>query len=148
MLAMSSATTYHIVTTAFINTFWRCRELRTVGGWLKNQRRGRLVTSSTDGTVTCWARPPPIEQTWVIKTEHTAAYDRVPKTSGDGGLSTPTIGQWVQVVDVSSSWATNNLTIARKSSTMMGGTTDLIANVSNSSFYLVYSDATNGWRIV
>ena len=82
-----------------------------------------------------------------------AVHDRVfANTSGGAWTLTlpasPTIGQWVQVNDVSGSWATNNLTVARNGSTMMGGTTDLIANVSNSSFYLVFSDATNGWRIV
>ena len=111
---------------------------------------------STDGTITTWASiPPSTEQTWTIKTaNYTAAvHDRVfANTSGGAWTLThpasPTLGQWVQVNDVSGSWATNNLTIARNSSTMMGGTTDLIANVSNSSFYLVYSDSTYGWRIV
>ncbi len=115
---------------------------------------GKFLT--TNGTITQWAEiPPATEQTWLIKTaNYTAAvYDRIfANTSGGVWTLTlpasPTIGQWVQVNDVSGSWATNNLTIARNSTNMMGGTTNLVGNVANSSFYLVFSDATNGWRIV
>ena len=114
---------------------------------------GKYLT--TDGSVTSWGEVNATQQTWTIKTaNYTAAvHDRIfANTSGGAWTLTlpasPTIGQWVQINDVGGSWATNNLTVARNSSTMMGGTTDLVANVNNSSFYLVYSDATYGWRIV
>ena len=150
----------YIVTTAFTSTNFAGDaanyEQLAVGANIANVTGQNGKFLSTDGTITLWADiPPATEQTWTIKTaNYTAAvHDRVfANTSGGAWTLTlpasPTIGQWVQVNDVSGSWGTNSLTIARNSSTMMGGTTDLVANVSNSSFYLVYSDATYGWRIV
>ena len=150
----------YIVTTAFTSTNFAGDaanyEQLAVGANIANVAGQNGKFLSTDGTVTTWASiPPSTEQTWTIKTaNYTAAvHDRVfANTSGGAWTLTlpasPTLGQWVQVNDVSGSWGTNSLTVARNGSTMMGGSTDLVANVSNSSFYLVYSDATYGWRIV
>lgn len=58
--------------------------------------------------------------------------------------SSPTLGDTVYIV-VSNNLTTNVVTSIDK---IMGVTENLTLNVSNLSIGLVYSDATNGWRIL
>ena len=109
----------YIVTTAFTSTNFAGDaanyEQLAVGANIANVSGQAGKFLSTDGTITTWASiPPSTEQTWTIKTaNYTAAvHDRVfANTSGGAWTLTlpasPTLGQWVQVNDVSGSWATN-----------------------------------------
>lgn len=60
----------------------------------------------------------------------------------------PSTGDTVQVADQAGSFATNNLTIARAGSPIVGVHNDLIANVNHAVITLIYSgNATTGWLV-
>ena len=60
----------------------------------------------------------------------------------------PSTGDTVQVADRNGSFATNNLTIARAGSPIVGVHNDLIANVNHAVITLIYSgNATTGWLV-
>ena len=61
--------------------------------------------------------------------------------------ATPTTGTYVQIVDAASTFGTNNCTVARNGSLVMGLAEDLVLDVKNASITLVYADASTGWRI-
>ena len=74
-------------------------------------------------------------------------------TSG-GGIGTPitinlpaspAIGNEVHFIDSGNNLASNNLTIGRNSSKILGGTSDLVVSANGSAFTLVYVNATLGW---
>lgn len=60
---------------------------------------------------------------------------------------TPIEGDVVGVSDVWGTFATNNLTIARNGNLIMGEAEDLIVDINNASFLLVYTGVTTGWKI-
>ncbi len=62
--------------------------------------------------------------------------------------ATPAANAKVRIHDVASKWAANPVTVARNGSLIMGLTEDLLLNVKNATVDLVYSGATNGWRIL
>lgn len=72
-------------------------------------------------------------------------------TSGAGFTLTlpasPIAGDYVKITDGSGNFATNNLTIARNGLKIMGLSENLTVELNYAAFTLVYSDATNGWRI-
>ena len=93
--------------------------------------------------------------TWVAKTgNYTAA-------NGDGILAdtdtvgaweltlpgTPSLGDTVGVIDAKGNFATNNLTVKRNGSNIMGDAADLTVSLDYSNFELVYSGSTLGWVI-
>lgn len=59
----------------------------------------------------------------------------------------PTLGTYVQIVDAASTFNTNNCTVARNGSLVMGLAEDLVLDVKNATITLVYADASTGWRI-
>lgn len=61
--------------------------------------------------------------------------------------ATPAANDTVTVADYAGTFATNNLTIARNGSKIMGITEDMTISTNNVSIDLVYVDATQGWRI-
>ena len=74
-------------------------------------------------------------------------------TSG-GGIGTPitinlpaspAIGSEVHFIDSGNNLASNNLTIGRNSSKILGATSDLVVSANGSAFTLVYVNATLGW---
>ena len=74
-------------------------------------------------------------------------------TSG-GGISSsvtvtlpasPAIGNEVTVIDSGNNFASNNLTIARNGSNILGAASNLVVSVNGSAFTLVYVNATRGW---
>ena len=74
-------------------------------------------------------------------------------TSG-GGIGTPitinlpaspAIGNEVHFIDSGNNLASNNLTIGRNSSKILGATSDLVVSANGSAFTLVYVNATLGW---
>ncbi len=112
---------------------------------------GNVLTSN--GTV--WSSQPPaaggITYTTVKTSSYTAADSEGVQTDTAGGgftvtlPATPAVGDQVFVVDTSSSWATNNLTVGRNGSTIEGLAEDLVCNISNVSVQLVYSGTT--WNV-
>jgi hypothetical protein len=89
---------------------------------------------------------------WAIKT---AAYTAVPgdrlATDTSGGAftvtlpATPTAGNYVEFSDGGGVFQTNNLTISRNGSTIMGLAEDMTLSTNNISVGLVYNGTT--WRI-
>ena len=59
--------------------------------------------------------------------------------------ASPAIGNEVHFIDSGNAFASNNLTIGRNSSNILGGTSDLVVSVNGSAFTLVYVNATRGW---
>lgn len=61
--------------------------------------------------------------------------------------ASPVLGDEVHIIDAAGSFATNNLTVARNGNRIMGLTEDMTVSTNNTSFTLVYYNATNGWRL-
>jgi len=62
--------------------------------------------------------------------------------------ASPSVGDIVAFKDYAGTFQTNNLTINRNGSNIVGGTDDAIINVEGQSVILVYGDATQGWQSV
>jgi hypothetical protein len=62
--------------------------------------------------------------------------------------SSPSVGDIVAFKDYAGTFQTNNLTIGRNGSNIIGGTTDPVISVEGQAGTLVYGDATQGWQIV
>jgi hypothetical protein len=62
--------------------------------------------------------------------------------------TTPTLGDTVYVEDYKANFNVGNLTIAYNGNPIMGLSEDMIVSTLNASFSLVFSDVTQGWRIV
>ena len=61
--------------------------------------------------------------------------------------SSPVLGQKIGIIDAAGTFATNNLTLARAGSKIMGLAADMVVNTNNASFTLVATDAAD-WRIL
>jgi hypothetical protein len=59
-----------------------------------------------------------------------------------------TLGDTIRINDLAGTFATNNLTVARNSHKIQGLTTDLLVDTDQSSFGLVYSNSTYGWKVL
>jgi len=59
--------------------------------------------------------------------------------------ASPAIGNEVHFIDSGNAFASNNLTIGRNSSKILGDTSDLVVSVNGAAFTLVYVNATRGW---
>ena len=59
-----------------------------------------------------------------------------------------TIGDTVRINDLAGTFGTNNLTVARNGSNIQGVAQDLLVTVNQSSFGLVYSNSTYGWKLL
>lgn len=92
-----------------------------------------------------------VQFTDVKTANYTAAASEGVQTDTTGGAftvtlpATPATGDQVIVTDAGSSWATNNLTVARNGSTIEGSATDLICDVDDLLVTLVYSGTT--WTV-
>lgn len=62
--------------------------------------------------------------------------------------ATPAVNDTVRIADVSGSFATYNLNVARNGAKIVGANEDLALDVQNASVVLTYSGATYGWRLV
>jgi hypothetical protein len=62
--------------------------------------------------------------------------------------TTATLGDTIQFNDLAGTFSANNLTIARNGHNIQRVSTDLIVNVNDSSFGLVYSNSTYGWKVL
>ena len=59
--------------------------------------------------------------------------------------ASPSIGNEVHFIDSGNNLASNNLTIARNGSNILGSASDLTVATNSSAFTLVYVNATRGW---
>ena len=61
--------------------------------------------------------------------------------------ASPAIGNEVHFIDQVITFASNNLTIGRNSSNILGAASDLVVSTNGAAFTLVYVNATRGWVI-
>ena len=61
--------------------------------------------------------------------------------------ASPSMGDIVRIFDVRNTFDTNNLTVSRNGSPIMGLSEDLVVNTEGAAFELVYYNATRGWRV-
>lgn len=106
----------------------------------------------TDGVNYDWEHAG--ESEWVTKTANYTAVDRdrlLLDSSGGAFTITlpasPALGAEIVLADSTGAIKDNVVTIARNGSVLAGASDDLDFDINNISFRLVYSDATNGWRI-
>ena len=57
-------------------------------------------------------------------------------------------GDTIQIIDVTGSFGTNNLTLARNGSKIQSLDEDLDLNINNSAVTIMYSGATYGWILI
>ena len=57
----------------------------------------------------------------------------------------PSVGDYVQIVDYAGTFATNNITLGRNSSNIDGGTINKVLSTNREGVTLVYVDSTKGW---
>ena len=92
---------------------------------------------------------------WTAKTANYTAVagDRVlADTSGGAWTLTlpasPAVGDEIHILDAAASFDNNNLTVARNSLKIQGGTADLTLTTENTGIGLVYMNSTYGWRVL
>jgi hypothetical protein len=59
--------------------------------------------------------------------------------------ASPSVGDEVTIIDAKASFGSNNLTIGRNSSNILGAASDLTVSTNGAAFTLVYLNATRGW---
>ena len=59
--------------------------------------------------------------------------------------ASPSVGSEVTFIDSGANFASNNLTIARNSSNILGAASNLTVSTNGSAFTLVFVNATRGW---
>lgn len=59
--------------------------------------------------------------------------------------SSPNVGDEVTIIDAKASFGSNNLTVGRNSSNILGSASDLTVSTNGAAFTLVYLNATRGW---
>jgi len=59
--------------------------------------------------------------------------------------ASPSIGNEVTLIDSGNNLASNNLTVARNGSNILGAASDLTVSTNSAAFTLVYVNATRGW---
>ena len=91
---------------------------------------------------------------WAIKT---SAYTAV---NGDGVMvdtssavtvtlpASASLGDFVRVVDITGSAATNNITVARNGHKIQGAASNLTISTNRAAIGLVYANATQGWVLI
>ena len=59
--------------------------------------------------------------------------------------ASPSVGDEVHFIDSGNNLASNNLTIGRNGSNILGSASDLVVSTNTAAFTLVYVNATRGW---
>lgn len=95
---------------------------------------------------------------WITKTDTDSAYtavnqDRILVNTSAGAVTitlpiSPNIGDQIRFIDLAGTFATNNFTISRNGSTIMGLAENMIISVDHSAFGLVYCGTTYGWKLL
>lgn len=62
--------------------------------------------------------------------------------------ASPAVGDTLRIIDVNGTFQTNNLTLARNGSLIMGDAEDLVIGNPNAAFTITYAGSANGWRIL
>jgi hypothetical protein len=62
--------------------------------------------------------------------------------------ASPVLGSIIRIADAAGTFTSNNLIVARNGKKIMGLSEDMTISTNNISISLIYSDETNGWRIV
>ena len=62
--------------------------------------------------------------------------------------ASPNVGSKVRLIDLASTFDTNNLTIGRNSEKIMGLSEDLTVSTENAAIGLVYSGSSQGWKLI
>ena len=116
----------------------------------QNPKANNALLADTSGNFS-WK---PVQFTYSIKTTSFTAvnYEGYFINTTSGGVtmtlpSNPTMGDTIRVFDVSKTFDTNNLTIARNGQPIQGDAADMTVNTEGAAFELIYSDTTFGWRI-
>jgi hypothetical protein len=93
--------------------------------------------------------------TWYIANANTTMVTSsgyfVDTTNGPKTMTLPTsatLGDTIRINDLTGNFASNNLTVARNSHKIQGLTEDLVVDMNQSSFGLVYSNTTYGWKVL
>ena len=114
---------------------------------------GATITNS--GTQTGFGRTGAVDWQTTVKTaSFTASNGEGYFVNTTGGAitltlpSSPSAGNIVGFQDYAGNSATNNITIARNSSPINGGTDNLTISENNAAGLLVYIDGTQGWKVV
>ena len=61
--------------------------------------------------------------------------------------ASPTIGDFVHIIDYAGTFDTNNCTVGRNSEKILGASSDLVVATERAAFRLVYTDGTQGWLL-
>jgi len=92
---------------------------------------------------------------WATKTSNytSSAKDGLFVNTSSGPItitlpSSPSTGDYIHFLDLNGTFATNNLTVARNGNNIIGVASDLIVDINNSGLTLVYTDASNGWKLM
>lgn len=78
-------------------------------------------------------------------------YYMIDTTAAALTMTLPTVailGDTIRFIDLSGTFATNNLTISRNGHKIQRSATDLTVNTTGAAFDLVYSNTTNGWLLL
>jgi hypothetical protein len=62
--------------------------------------------------------------------------------------ASPSVGDWVEIVDYAATFDTNGLTVDPGASNLEGSTTDQVIQEERAGLKLVYVDATQGWLVI
>jgi len=113
----------------------------------------RNVFLSTDGTN--WFEIQTQGSDWVTKTTTYTAFtgDKIFADTSGGAFTitlpaAASVGDEVRFVDLANTFDTANLTVARNSHKIDGQTSDLTVATEGAAFALVYSGATQGWKLL
>lgn len=123
---------------------------------------GNIATVNLDGSSSnilygngSFAAPASGGMTWnIVSSNVTMSKDNgyfVDTTAGAKTLTLPssaTLGDTVRINDLAGTFGTNNLTVARNGGNIQGVAEDLVVSVNQSSFGLVYSNSTYGWKLL
>lgn len=91
---------------------------------------------------------------WVTKTGNYTAFpgDKIFVNTSSQVITitlpaSPISGDEIRIIDLASTFDTNNLTVARNGNKINGATTDLTVATEDAAFSLVYAGATYGWKL-
>ena len=91
---------------------------------------------------------------WVTKTGNYTAFpgDKIFVNTSSQVITitlpaSPISGDEIRIVDLASTFDTNNLTVARNGNKINGATTDLTVATEDAAFSLVYAGDTYGWKL-
>ena len=62
--------------------------------------------------------------------------------------NSPTLGDEVRIIDAYGTAATNNITVLRNSSKIMGADSNFVIDINRSALGFVYVDANQGWVMI